>query len=1093
MGVDQGLGLRRQLAEAVDDLLQQGVDLVGVLRGGELLVERQPQVHVAAVVVGQQGGGVQVDLGRDRQRRQQVGLLPGLERAHGLAEHLVVELEADLHHVAALVLAEHLAGAADLEVVHREVEARAQLLHLLDRVEPLRRLLGQALGVGHHEVGIGLVVRTADAAAQLVQLRQAELVGAAHHDGVGCRHVDAGLDDGRAQQEVVALGHEVAHHALEFALGHLAVGHGDARLGQDLLELLAPVLDGLDLVVQEVDLAAALELAQHRLADHAGALVANEGLDRQPALRRGGDHAEVAQALERHAQRAGDRRGGEREHVDLGAQRLHGLFMAHAEAVLLVDDQQPEVLELDRFREQLVGADHDVDGALGQALGGGRDFLGRTEAAHLGHLHRPLGEAVDQGLVVLLGQQRGGREEGHLLAAGDGDECRAQRDLGLAETDVAADQAVHRLRRDHVLHHGMDRGLLVGGFLEAKVVGEHLVVGRRIAEGMALARGAARVDVEQLGGRVAHLLGGLALGLVPLARAQLVQRRLVGADAGVAAHQVQLAHGHVERGLVGVLQVQHFLQQRLALGIGALAQVHVDQAAVAADAVRGVHHRVAHVELRQVLDQRLDVADLLLLLVAAPAGAAGGEQLGLGDEVDALFAPGEAGRQRGGGDADLLVGRGLELGQRIEGRRAHAAGAQEVEQALAPAVALRDHQHAVRRGGDVGLEPHQRIVGAAHHREGGQGVEFGEGRGVGGRADRQLRMRLHALVELLGVEEQRLGRQRRALGIAAHQAVALAGVLPEVLERGLELAVQHDGGVLAQVIEHGRRLVEEQRQVVLDAGGGHAVAHVLVDAALGRVALEQLAPAAAKARARVVVHRELAARQQPHLGHRVEAALGVGVEGADRVDLVVEQVDAVGHRRAHREQVDQAAAHRVLARAHHLRDVGVAGQRELRLELGVLQLLLRLEMEGVAREEGRRRQPVERGGGGHQHHVGFLLADAPQRGQALADQVLVRREAVVGQRLPVGKQGAAQLGREEGDLVDQALGIVGIGREHGRGAARGLFAPRELGQQQRIGRQRGARQREALARREMGEVHKGLLEMHNTPRRLARGVQWGRF
>ena len=254
-----------------------------------------------------------------RQRRQQVGLLAGLERAHGLGQHLVVELEADLHHVAALVLAQHLAGAADLQVVHREVEAGAQFFHLLDGVEPLRGLLGQALDVRHHQVGIGLVVAAADAAAQLVQLRQAELVGAAHHDGVGGRHVDAGLDDGRAQQQVVALGHEVAHHALQLALGHLAVGDGDARLGQDLLQLLAPVLDGLDLVVQEVDLAAALQLAQHGLADHAVALVAHEGLDRQPPLRRGGDHAQVAQAFERHAQRARDRRGGEREHVDLGA------------------------------------------------------------------------------------------------------------------------------------------------------------------------------------------------------------------------------------------------------------------------------------------------------------------------------------------------------------------------------------------------------------------------------------------------------------------------------------------------------------------------------------------------------------------------------------------------------------------------------------------------------------------------------------------------------------------------------------------------------------------------------------------------------
>jgi hypothetical protein len=46
-------------------------------------------------------------------------------------------------------------------------------------------LLGQAFDVGHHQVGIGLVVAAAHAAAQLVQLRQAELVGAAHDDGVG--------------------------------------------------------------------------------------------------------------------------------------------------------------------------------------------------------------------------------------------------------------------------------------------------------------------------------------------------------------------------------------------------------------------------------------------------------------------------------------------------------------------------------------------------------------------------------------------------------------------------------------------------------------------------------------------------------------------------------------------------------------------------------------------------------------------------------------------------------------------------------------------------------------------------------------------
>jgi hypothetical protein len=126
---------------------------------------------------------------------------------------------------------------------------------------------------------------------------------------------------------------------------------------------------------------------------------------------------------------------------------------------------------------------------------------------------------------VLLGQQRGGRQKGHLLAAHDRHEGRAQGDLGLAEAHVAADQAVHGLGADHVLHHGVDGGRWSAVSSKPKS-GELLVVLGAVAEGMALARGAAGVDVEQLGGGVAHLLGGLALGLFPLAAAQLVQRRL---------------------------------------------------------------------------------------------------------------------------------------------------------------------------------------------------------------------------------------------------------------------------------------------------------------------------------------------------------------------------------------------------------------------------------------------------------------------------------------------------------------------------------------------------------------------------------------
>src|SRR6185295_9605607 len=108
-----------------------------------------------------------------------------------------------------------------------------------------------------------------------------------------------------------------------------------------------------------------------------------------------------------------------------------------------------------------------------------------------------------------------------------------------------------------------------------------------------------RVDREQLGGGVADLLGGLALGLVPLAGAELVERRLFGADARVARDQVQLRDRDVERRLVGVLELEKLAR----LLVGA-AERERRQSEVAADAVVDVDDRVADRELGEILDQR---------------------------------------------------------------------------------------------------------------------------------------------------------------------------------------------------------------------------------------------------------------------------------------------------------------------------------------------------------------------------------------------------------------------------------------------------------------------------------------------------------
>ena len=190
-------------------------------------------MYVGTVIAGQQCRDAQIDFRGYRQRCRQVGhFVAALQCRHRGIEHVGVERETDVVNLAALVFAEHLAGAADLQVVHGQEEARPQLLHRLDGIQtPLS--LGRRLGfLVRQQIGVGLVVRAADPAAQLVQLGQAEAVGAVDDDGIGMRVVDACFDNGRAEQQVVLLLRELAHHTLQLAFGQLAVADHDACLGQ---------------------------------------------------------------------------------------------------------------------------------------------------------------------------------------------------------------------------------------------------------------------------------------------------------------------------------------------------------------------------------------------------------------------------------------------------------------------------------------------------------------------------------------------------------------------------------------------------------------------------------------------------------------------------------------------------------------------------------------------------------------------------------------------------------------------------------------------------------------------------------------------
>ena len=205
---------------------------------------------------------------------------------------------------------------------------------------------------------------------------------------------------------------------------------------------------------------------------------------------------------------------------------------------------------------------------------------------------------------MLAHQQRGGREQRHLLAGHGGDEGRAQRHLGLAEADVAAQQPVHRPARAHVLEHGLDRGQLVLGLLVGEAGGELLVDPVRQVEHRALAQCPLGRDLDQLAGQLADALLDLGLARLPAHPAQLVERRLLVGMA-VAREHVQVLDRHEQLVAALVDQLQAVVRRA-----GDLQRL---QALEAADAMLGMDDEIA-------LRQGGDVLDELVGGLAACAG-----------------------------------------------------------------------------------------------------------------------------------------------------------------------------------------------------------------------------------------------------------------------------------------------------------------------------------------------------------------------------------------------------------------------------------------------------------------------------------------
>ena len=283
-----------------------------------------------------------------------------------------------------LVAAQHIALTALGEIEVGEFEPVQRGRH---RREPLARL--GLPGQRRHQQAEAGMLTAADATAELMQLADAEPVGVhhQHHGGVG--HVDTDLDDGGAHQDIDVARPEAGHHGVLLLRTQPAVHETQAQtrqlMGPQPVEQLhhrgglarrsavsGGARHGLVVIVDTRGDHIDLPPGRHFLPDalprplQPDRLLGGEhhtGGDGLTAPRQLPQRRRLQVAVDGERNRARDRRRGHHQQMRrdaafcLGAQLIP---LLDAEPVLLVDHHHAELMELDRFLNQRMGADDDA-------------------------------------------------------------------------------------------------------------------------------------------------------------------------------------------------------------------------------------------------------------------------------------------------------------------------------------------------------------------------------------------------------------------------------------------------------------------------------------------------------------------------------------------------------------------------------------------------------------------------------------------------------------------------------------------------------------------------------------------------------------
>ena len=288
------------------------------------------------------------------------------------------------------------------------------------------------------------------------------------------------------------------------------------------------------------------------------------------------------------------------------------------------------------------------------------------------------------------------------------------------------------------------------------------------------------------------------------------------------------------------------------------------------------------------------------------------------------------------------------------------------------------------------------------------------------------------LLPLLAGEIEARGRQRLVVGPGGVLAVDGAALGVGVGDLGDALGgrlfgagVEHEGRV-ADIVEQRVEAVVEERQPVLEADRAPAFADCGVEGIVRRGRAELLGVELAEATDRVGREPRLAHRHEVEGAELADAALGLGIEGADRLQRVAEEVEPDRVRRARRIEVEDAAARGVVADVAHRAGAGVAVGLEPERQVLHPHAVAGRGREGGGGDVFQRRQALGQRIDGDDKHARPLdraarAGEARQHGHPLGGDGGVGRHAVVGLAVPRGQIERLDLRGGEGQRIDEGL------------------------------------------------------------------------